>query len=797
MPSPLRLIAILAVSLAASLGTVFSQEPSVPGPPHVNVPATPPAFPASLYTPFGYIDNPWHSMIANRSGVVRSVPPLGFGWWKTSFRGGYGDANRDHQDYYAFMQMSVAVGPRVYESAGDFAAHGVRLASAYHTSRAMSYDWRDSSVSVRLLYFLPRENTIACLAEFFNEGASARTVTITQSSVFGIGPTPWWGSDGLTARALPSREVTVSKIWAYGDVLAAGSTLRSRARFCTGSEAQWRRWVRSPDTVSPGFATFQGRGPVRTAQAYRIVLPPGTRCTELFCMSRGKNESGALREFSEGIRESTPALERGLQEDENFWRGCPVLEGDWPDSWKHGWVYDFETLRMNVRRPLGIFRHPWDAMQIHAPRAVLGETSLDMMTLAYADPVLARDVILGTFEDALAPNVPCAREDGSVNMVSSDGSECGTAPMWGYPFKTVKNIFASTADTAWISRLYPHLKAYALWWLDNRTDSAGWLHCNNSWESGQDGSRRFIVAESNEGAVADFVRTVDVEASMANALETLRDFAPLAGHPEERRHWEDLAHVRREHVHGMCFDGWFRDIDGRTGTPIMLKDYYDVMMLSPLACGVASRAEVAAVSANLDRFAGKMGRWLQWPPGLQTFAEAAWNAGSRMTAADAVAKTASRVYARTDSRSITSGDPADPFSVRIPGVANEFWPDEDIPPGGEAYGWGATLPMHIIREIIGFHEDGGGPGFIIAPSVPAGLYEKGKSYAIEGLHFRGETYRISCTCMGAGRLLTAVTVKSGIPVSIRDSSGALVTLSGASFGGANGSLYNVVPGRKE
>jgi len=54
------------------------------------------------------------------------------------------------------------------------------------------------------------------------------------------------------------------------------------------------------------------------------------------------------------------------------------LEGDWPIHWKHGWVYDMETLRMMVRRPIGIYKHAWDAMQIQAPRTVLAESSIDM-----------------------------------------------------------------------------------------------------------------------------------------------------------------------------------------------------------------------------------------------------------------------------------------------------------------------------------------------------------------------------------------------------------------------------------
>ena len=39
------------------------------------------SFSSGDYTPYGYIENPYHSMILNRSGVIRSVPPLGFGYW--------------------------------------------------------------------------------------------------------------------------------------------------------------------------------------------------------------------------------------------------------------------------------------------------------------------------------------------------------------------------------------------------------------------------------------------------------------------------------------------------------------------------------------------------------------------------------------------------------------------------------------------------------------------------------------------------------------------------------------------
>ena len=50
-----------------------------------------------------------------------------------------------------------------------------------------------------------------------------------------------------------------------------------------------------------------------------------------------------------------------------------------------------------------------------------------MWALSYADPDVAKEVFLGQFANAPTDNVPCSREDGEMNMVAADGSECGTS----------------------------------------------------------------------------------------------------------------------------------------------------------------------------------------------------------------------------------------------------------------------------------------------------------------------------------------------------------------------------------
>ncbi len=761
----------------------------------------PSTFPAGHYTPHGYIDNPYHSMVFNRSGVIRSVPSLGFGWWRTDFKGNYGGGVRDHVNYLSFLLMSVAVGDKVFLSSDDFTSNGIRLSSEYHSKNMISYDWEYAGVDVSLKFFLPREHSLACLVELENSRDASQSIDLHATNLYGLWETKWWGSDGLVASYSPDLDAGISKIWAYGDVFVLGANQKSLAHKSTESEEQWERWLRQKDTTSVARATIHGRGPLRMTQSYHLSVPAKGSLSTLICLSRGKNQEEASREYKTALQEALVVLQKQLAEDQSFWRKSPMLQGDWPEQWKHGWVYDWETLRMNVRRPIGIYKHFWDAMQVHSPRAVLGETSLDMMTLSYAEPDLAKEVMYGTFADAPVPNVPCTREDGSVNMISEDGSECGTAPMWGFPFHVIKSVYQSTVDDEWIKKLYPYLKAYIEWWLQHRADQEGWLHCNNSWESGQDGSRRFLISSGQEGAVADYVRTVDVEASMAEAMNNMVLFAKIAGEVEDQRYWNQLADRRIHNTRSMFVDGWFRDFDARTNKPIVLENYVDVMMLSPLTCGIATAEQVSAIRPMFQYFRDHPRHWLEWPPQVFAFCEAAWNAGSQLIAGEAIADIADRVYQRTDAQTAIFVDKDQPFSYRIPGVANEFWPIAERPAGGENYGWGATLPMNIIRNIIGFREGDANTDaeFYLAPAFPKQFLLNGKKYRITNLRYREITFDLGYE-VKTMYLRVSIDYRTPTPlaVQVRSETEQVIVTQGLrksqgtlAFEAKNGGIYNI------
>lgn len=727
----------------------------------------PGAFPQSDYVPFGYLDNPWHSAVANRSGIIRSVPPMGFGFWCRAMPWPYGMGARREVNYLSFLHPAVVIDGVCFHQSEDFERVGVELVSRYHTKNGMSYDWAFRGVSVRLLYHLNGEHTLCCRIEISNDSGEARKVAVHATHIYGYPEVMWWGSDGIASRYNVEANAAVAKIWASGDVFALTGGPDFAAYKATASAEEWRAWMTGNDLSSKEGASSNSPDPVYSVLSTSFELAAGGAWSDLVTLTRNTNEVWNVKASEQTRSTAEATLKALLAEDEAFFADAPVLAGDWPADWKHGWVYDLETLRMNVREPIGIFRHHWDAMQVFTPRSVLGEAVIDATCLSYADIALAKDVILGTFADAPMPNVPCVREDGSMNMISMGGEECGTAPIWVLPFRSIRAVFDRDGDAAWVTALYPHLEAFVQWWLDNRTDATGRFFCNNSWESGQDGSKRFLLDEGEEGKEAEFVQTVDVEAAMADAMATLAYLAPAAGRHDRVAHWTVMAEKRANATRAMYVDGWFRDFDARTGTPIMLPDYVDVMMLFPLAVGIATSEQMEAIRPMFEHFLKDPTHWLEWPSFMFVYTEAGWNAGLRQMMSDVVAKTADRVYGRTNSSQTVTIDPArsrmpEPYNFRIPGIANEYWPMEPATLaqcGAEAYGWGATLPTLVLRNIIGFREDG--DSFSLSPTLPSRLLRVGRVYTVTNLRYRACLFNLTLEALPDNRVKVSIHLGAG------------------------------------
>ena len=786
-------------------------------------------FPQSEYTPYGYLANPYHTSIVNRSGLIRSVPPLGFGFWARPLpwpyaSGDFGFGLERHRNYLSLIELSLNVDGKAFHTAADFRRNAVKLYSRYHTQNVMSYDCEIDALKFRIMYFQVGENVLIARVRVASCANAVRQLTVHASNVYGDVYKQYWGCDGIVSRYNASSDVGVSKMFADGDVFVIGADQKSTSYKATADDGQCDKWIaendltnRSQESTSLRFEKRggSGGGHLRTVMSYRSAVPPGATYIVTVYLSRGLTEKEAIQNAYEGTHNAQKALEAKLAQDKGFYANAPVLTGDWPRSWKNGLIYHFETIRMNIHPPIGIYKHHWDGMQVATPRLVLGESAIDSMCLSYADVSLAKEVLYGTFADAVAPNIPCSREDGSINLIGGNGDECGTAPIWGLPFQVIQSIFLRDRDTAWIRSLYPHMKAYLQWWLANRTDNDGWFHASNSWESGQDASERFMVDANDPAAAAQYVRTVDIEAAMAGAMKNMVTYATFAGESEDVPYWTSLANERVGRVRSMFVDGRFRDFDARSGKPIILKDYYSIMMLCPISLGIASERQMKNSSETIRYFRDHGRFWLEWPSFMFPFGEAAWNAGERKLLSEILVNSGQGIFPGMDSHEVQSELADDcpglsqQYSYRSPGVAAEWWPylrnseASHWSRGCENYGWGGTFPTLLIRNLVGFREidDLDSDRFCLAPALPKALFEEGKTYGIINVSYRGNRIDLDYTILPNDGIRVQLTHSSPRPVTIiiSDESGNTVAETetpeadgSLTFDGVNGALFFVV-----
>ena len=402
-------------------------------------------FPCDRYTPHGYLDLPGHTRRLHPLGVLRSQD-VGFLWHFPAFAGGYGG----RQAHYV-AGFQIALGPAL-----DLADYD-EVDCPYHSKNVFEFSLRAGGASAQALFHPVGEHVLRCRLEV-RAAAPTRVGIVAQYHRL-IGASGEWGESGLVGRR--EGDEIVLQAFESGEVFLLSCSARPHDEGIAPDVATSRGWWE--EGAAPGIAQavpVLARPGERAALYAVAIFPLGPQAEphvlEVY-MARGLTVPQARAELARAQKQAAAVEARLRAEDERFWQGAPQLQGDWPEHWRRGLVYDLETVRMMVKPPIGIYHSPWDAMQIHAPRVVLAETAMDALLLAYADPATAAEMLLGTFADAPEPNVPCSREDGSYNMVAADGTACGTAPVWGYPWLAVEHLAALYPERYWIELLYPHL----------------------------------------------------------------------------------------------------------------------------------------------------------------------------------------------------------------------------------------------------------------------------------------------------------------------------------------------------
>lgn len=728
-------------------------------------------FPPDSYTPFGYLDNPFHYWDLNPSGVLRSLPPVGFGLYYPAGPGGYFDYHRN-SIYRVFLRIGIRIHGRVLIDEADFHDAAISIDASYHSKNVLAYRFSVSPLVVTAPFFLVGEDTLACNLRIVNSSAQPQKLEVIAVERLELGDSDWWGRDGIAGFYDEPDDALVLRTFAAGPVFALKSRTPSVGRIITQDDQRLRDWCQSALSPPAQPVNSYFPHPLNAALMTGIEVPANGSAEALISLSRAKDVRRAQIEVKDSPERAASAWQTKLAEDNSFWTRAPQLDGDFPEYWRRSWIYDFETLRMMVRQPKGVYRHPWDAMQIQAPRNVLAETSIDMWTLAYADSTTAQAVMLGQFLDALDPNVPCMREDGVMNMVAVDGSACGTALQWCYPFYCMESVYLRHADRQWLSQLYPCLALHLDWMLKNRTDHAGWIVAKCSWESGMDGSQRFLVEQPTGGELTEFVRVPELQAAMCHAARTMKLYAGCLGEVADIARWDSVVQTYAHKTQQLWFDGWFYDQDACSGKPIVIPGHREVTQTGPVMCGVATADQIRDMLPKLRDYEHNQEFWLEWPSHVLPYAESLWVARDREFLSRLLYGIVERVYKSMDRRQV---EPAS--KLGWPGVSCEMWGLAGSR-GGEGYGWGATLPAHIIRSLFGFRE-GADPAktwFTLTPNIPEALWQQGSVFGLRNLHYRESVFDLDYRKQGARTARVTLQFQQNAPRSlrVRDESGVHV-----------------------
>jgi len=790
---------ILAVPALTS-GISFAAHPT-----GTETAATGGGFPLSDYTPYGYLDNPFHCWNLHRSGVLRSSPGIGFGFYFPAGPGGYFDFAKNGV-YEAHLRLGFLIKGRQFWTPEDFGPG--QLNSPYHSKNLHTFAFVQDGTKVECTFLQVGENSLS--ARVVMQGTQTQSVRLMAVLDCKLGGAAWWGRDGLVGTYNPATDSVWVRSFAAGKVFIVASDLSSEAHFIGQDEADLHSWLASPSKIEKGLGYYPK--PLRAALLFTIGVPSGGKVEHTIVLGRADNFALAHEEASQSLRKTLEESATKYAEDAAFWGTAPRLEGDWPTHWKHGWVYDFETLRMMIRRPIGIYKHSWDAMQIQAPRTVLAESSIDMWALSYADAAVAKEVMFGLFANAPFDGVPCSREDGEMNMVAADGAECGTSISWCYPFFCAASIWARNPDKEWLTNLYPLMVRFLRWTLQNRTDADGFVIGKCSWETGMDASRRFLIQQPTGGELIEFLRIVELQAATSHAAGILDRFAEVLGDTSSRADWQRIQQTYAAKTQSLWKEDWFYDFNTRNGQ-LVTSVGRDVGQVAPVFCGIASDEQKEKMRPALHKFlldslAGRQAvpeaeDWqdgLHWSSLVLPYVESLWAAGEIELASQVIHAIAERVYTSmdrhwvaepsTDGKRVAAGE-----KLGWPGVSCEVWGGHGAY-GGEGYGWGAVLPAHIIRSLIGFRDPRQPDELPLAPNLPDSFMVRGRTYRVLNLQYRGVFLELAIHVLDSERVRVEGTWRGSLrSTAVKDAKGANVSLQGSGsiwrFEGTNHEQYFV------
>jgi hypothetical protein len=184
------------------------------------------SFPLSDYTPYGYLDNPFHSWNLHRSGVLRSSPGIGFGFYFPAGPGGYFDFAKNGV-YEAHLRLGFLINGRRFWAPEDFRPK--QLTSPYHSKNLFTFAFAEDGTEVECTFLQVGENALA--AKVAVQGSHPQSIRMLAVLDCKLGGAAWWGRDGLTGNYEPASDSLWIRSFAAGRVFTVVSDIPSAAHF--------------------------------------------------------------------------------------------------------------------------------------------------------------------------------------------------------------------------------------------------------------------------------------------------------------------------------------------------------------------------------------------------------------------------------------------------------------------------------------------------------------------------------------------------------------------------------------
>ena len=517
------------------------------------------------FTPFGNLQNPFYQCIDNyydvTSGILQSDPVLtGAGWvipfpkragWVVSLGAGVlGPAATAEGAAGPAHAGAPAGGPQrlCLLSRADFAPY--TLVATTHTPYLLELVVETPAGRLVQRYLLGDRDVLVGECALEDAAPGAKLAILVRGRRDGGEVSVETGGGAVFRTDRDERYDTPPVRWEVpGDDPVAATTIAELATLMQGAENPIGGGARATGVAATGPWT----GEVFLASA---VDPSSSLRTTLTLedprSARWSPGTGGPRDDSDGDRDGSVVYGRpAIRLAADFTAQLPRLVGDFPAHERNGFAYDFETTRLCTLPAVGGFSGPWPTWMSSMPRVVLAEGSLDLARLGYMDDRTARDAVLTMFRDTPGPNVPCLFASGGYNMVAADGTTCGTSPAWCIPFFNIYDLYLRTLDREWVNELFPHLESLIDYWLGERTDEDGWLTYKCTWEAGEDNNPRIDPLATGDNVISDFVRPVELQASMAHAGRVLERFASVTGRRERAARYAALRSEYTDRVRAL------------------------------------------------------------------------------------------------------------------------------------------------------------------------------------------------------------------------------------------------------